>query len=425
MAEVRMPQLGETVTEGTITRWFKQVGQQVDEGEALFEVSTDKVDSEVPSPVSGVVVELRVPEGETVQVGAVLAVVEGDAGAVEPPAASSPTPTPTPTPSAREAEGAAAPVSPPPSAEPAEAPAPVVEGVVLSPLVRRLIAEQGLDVAELVGTGVGGRITRSDVERAIRERGPRPAAPAPASIAATGDSVRSRTVPLNNIRRITGEHMVRSKATSPHAVTVVEVDYEVVERVRQAHRDRFREEEGFSLTYLPFIARAVIDAIEEFPYLNASVGDGELIVHDPVNLSVAVDLDFEGLVAPVVADADQKRLRFIAREIHDVAARARARQLSPDEVVGGTFTITNAGSYGTHLVLPVINQPQVAILSTDGISRKPVVVTGAGAEEAISIHSVGMLAMSWDHRAFDGAYAAAFLARVREIIETRDWEAEL
>jgi 2-oxoglutarate dehydrogenase E2 component (dihydrolipoamide succinyltransferase) len=219
--------------------------------------------------------------------------------------------------------------------------------------------------------------------------------------------------------------MVRSKAASPHAVTAVEVDYEAVERVRSVHRDAFKAEEGFSLTYLPFIARAVIDGLEEFPHLNASVGEGELIVHHDVNLSIAVDLDFEGLLAPVVRNAEQKRLRAIAREVHDLANRARSKQLSADDIVGGTFTLTNAGSYGTHFVLPVINQPQVAILSTDGVSRKPVVVTGPDGSEAIAIHSVGILAMSWDHRAFDGAYAAAFLARVKQILETRDWEAEL
>jgi 2-oxoglutarate dehydrogenase E2 component (dihydrolipoamide succinyltransferase) len=219
--------------------------------------------------------------------------------------------------------------------------------------------------------------------------------------------------------------MVLSKATSPHAVTVVEVDYENVDRVRLPRRAGFRDEEGFGLTYLPFIARAVVDALEEFPHLNASLQENQLVVHAYVDLSIAVDLEFRGLLAPVVRDADQKRLRALAREIRDLADRARAKQLSPDDIVGGTFTITNAGSYGTHLVIPVINQPQLAILSTDGISRKPVVVHDADGHEAIAIHSVGLLAMAWDHRAFDGAYAAAFLNRVREILQHRDWNAEL
>jgi 2-oxoglutarate dehydrogenase E2 component (dihydrolipoamide succinyltransferase) len=230
---------------------------------------------------------------------------------------------------------------------------------------------------------------------------------------------------LSNIRLRTGEHMLRSRATSPHAITAIDVDYEAVERARKPLRAQFRAEEGFSLTYLPFIARAVIDALSEFPHMNATVGDGELIVHNYVNLSIAVDLDFQGLLAPVIKGADGKRLRAIAREIHDLAERARSKRLVPDDLAGGTFTLSNSGSYGTLFVAPIINQPQVAILSTDGIKRRPVVVELPDGTESIAIHSVGNLTMSWDHRAFDGAYAAAFLARVKEIIETRDWTAEL
>ncbi len=208
-------------------------------------------------------------------------------------------------------------------------------------------------------------------------------------------------------------------------MTAVEVDFEAVERVRTAHRDEFKATEGFSLTYLPFISRAVIDALRDFPHMNASVGDGELVVHNYVNLAIAVDLDFEGLLAPVIHEADDKRLRAIARDIHDLATRARTKKLSADDISGGTFTISNSGPFGTFMVIPMINQPQVAILSTDGVSRKPVVVTNGDGDEAIAIHSMGMLAMSWDHRAFDGAYAAAFLREVKTIIETRDWEAEI
>ena len=216
-----------------------------------------------------------------------------------------------------------------------------------------------------------------------------------------------------------------SKQVSPHAYTVIEVDYENVERVRRAHRDTFRADEGFGLNYLPFISRAVIDALRSFPHLNATVGDGELIVHNYVNLSIAVDIDFEGLLAPVIHEADDKRLRAIARDIDNLAARARSKSLSADDISGGTFTLSNSGSFGSHLVLPIINQPQVAIISTDGVHRRPVVVASADGSEAIAIHSVGLLAMAWDHRAFDGAYAAAFLREVKEILETRDWEAEL
>ncbi|MXZ85584.1 MAG: 2-oxo acid dehydrogenase subunit E2 [Acidimicrobiia bacterium] len=444
MSEVKMPQLGETVVEGTITQWFKQVGDEVAEDEPLFEVSTDKVDSEVPSPMSGVLVEIVAAEGDTVEVGAVIAILSEDGAAA--PAALAPTPPP------EEA---------PPEPDPAPAPEPELapsasrgdrapsegEGILLSPVVRRLIAENGLDPSQISGTGKGGRITRSDVEAHIAQSRttagppapaappaptapPAPAAP-PAPTAPPAPATPSRTVgrdtvvPLNNIRRITGDHMVRSKQVSPHVLTAVEVDFEGVERVRQAHRAAFKAEHGFSLTYLPFIARAVCDALHSYPHINASVGDGELVVHNYVNLAIAVDLDFQGLLAPVVVDADGKRLVAIAEEVADLSRRARAKKLNADEISGGTFTITNPGQWGTMMQFPIINQPQVAILSTDGIRRRPVVVTAEDGSEAIAIHSVGVLALAWDHRAFDGAYVAAFLDHVRSIIETRDWHTEM
>jgi len=459
MAEIQLPQLGESVTEGTITKWFKQVGETVAEDEVLFEVSTDKVDSEVPSPVSGVLTEIRVPEGDTVDVGTVIAVV-GDAGDAPAPApaeepaaeaAAAPEPVAAPPEAAIEPDRAPAAPAPAPAAPapapatpaPAAAPADGTAGKLLSPIVRQLVNDYGLDASRITGTGPGGRITRGDVEQAIRSgmaaaptapaapatapasaAAPAPAAPrrpAPAPRSGTGDTVE----PLNNMRRRTGEHMVMSKQTSPHAYTVVEVDYENVERVRRRHRESFRAQEGFSLTYLPFISRAVIDALRDYPHMNATVGDGELVVHNYVNLSIAVDLDFEGLLAPVIHEADDKRLRAIARDVNDLATRARTKKLGADDITGGTFTLSNSGSFGSYLVLPIINQPQVAILSTDGVHRKPVVVTDADGGESIAIHSVGLLALSWDHRAFDGAYAAAFLREVKEILETRDWEAEL
>ncbi len=237
----------------------------------------------------------------------------------------------------------------------------------------------------------------------------------------TGD----RVEPLNKIRQLTGDAMVASKAAAPHAITMVQVDFEAVDHARLAAREQFRDEEGFSLTYLPFISRAVVDALHEFPHMNSSMGDGTVVLHDEVHLSIAVDLDYEGLLAPVVRDAHDKRLRAIARDIHDIADRARTRKLSPDELSGGTFTLSNSGKFGTAMVIPIINQPQVAILSTDGVSRQPVVLTDDFGNEALGIHSVGNLTLSWDHRAFDGAYSAAFMARVKEILETRDWSAEL
>ena len=440
-ADITMPQLGESVTEGTITRWFKAVGDTVAEDEVLFEVSTDKVDSEVPSPVAGVLGEILVPEGDTVDVGVVLARMSGAgaAPAAAPAAPAAPAP----------AAAAPAPVAaaPAPAAVVAAAPVSSAVGKLLSPVVRRLVSENNIDVDQLTGTGVGGRITRGDVEKAISEgRGqaaaapapvaaapapaaaaaapaaPAPAAPAPA---AAGDGSGGGIEKFSNIRRLTGEHMVMSKSTAPHVLTAIEVDYEGVDMVRKANKAAFKAEEGVSLTYLPFIARALTDALREFPNLNASVVDGGLLPHDDVNLAIAVDLDFQGLLTPVVQNADAKRLRAIATEIADLATRARSKKLSADEISGGTFTITNAGGYGTMMQFPVISQPQVAILSTDGISRKPVVVTDAYGNESIAIHSVGVLALAWDHRAFDGAYAAAFLARIREIIETRDWSTEI
>ena len=435
MSEVKMPQLGETVVEGTIVQWFKQVGDNVAEDEPLFEVSTDKVDSEVPSPMSGVLVEIVAAEGDTVEVGAVIAVLSED-GAAAPAAPTAPA-APAATP---------APVEAPPEPEPAPVPAPepepvpsassddrapfVGEGILLSPVVRRLIAENGLDPSQITGTGKGGRITRSDVESHLSQHRNAAAPAAPprppaASTTASRTVGRDTIVPLSNIRRITGDHMVRSKQVSPHVLTAVEVDFEGVERVRQSHRAAFKAEHGFSLTYLPFIARAVCDAIHSYPHINASVGDGELAVHNYVNLAIAVDLDFQGLLAPVVVDADRKRLVPIAEEVADLSRRARAKKLNADEISGGTFTITNPGQWGTMMQFPIINQPQVAILSTDGIRRRPVVVTAEDGSEAIAIHSVGVLALAWDHRAFDGAYVAAFLEHVRSIIETRDWHTEM
>ena len=457
MADVTMPQLGETVTEGTITQWFKNVGDAVAMDEILFEVSTDKVDSEVPSPVAGVVTEILAAEGDVVEVGQVLCRV-GDvdaAPAAAPEAAPAPEPAPVPEPvPAPEAApvAAAAPAPDPepeaaPAPDPADAPAPAAtDGLILSPVVRRLIADNGLDASQITGTGLGGRITRNDVEQVIQARAagstPKPAAPVPAAPTAPAAAApaapapvaeaptpvvgaRDQVVPLNNIRKRTAEHMVMSKSTSPHVLTAMEVDYERVEQVRKTHKGAWKVEEGFSLTYLPFIARAVADALRDFPHLNASFGGDHLIVHDEVNMAIAVDIDFEGLLAPVVKNVDGKRLRQIARDITDVAGRTRTKQLTPDDLSGGTFTLTNAGQYGTMMQFPIINQPQVAILSTDGVKRKPVVVTDEFGNESIAIHSVGVLALAWDHRAFDGAYAAAFLNRIQEILETRDWEAEI
>ena len=445
MAEITLPQLGETVTEGTITKWFKKVGDTVALDEPLFEVSTDKVDTEVPSPISGVLTEIRVAEGDTVPVGTVIAVV-GDASAAPvaaAPAASAAVVTAAPAPAPVASTPAAAPStltssnvseSTPASATVASAPTSSdgsSTSAVLSPVVRKLIAENNLNAASITGTGPGGRITRDDVLAAISRGGntaaaaPIASAPQRAAAPKVVAGARDEVVALSKIRQATGAHMVASKAISPHVLSVVEVDYANVDVTRLRVKEEFKALEGFSLTYLPFIARAVVDALADFPHMNSSLGDNELIVHRYVDLGIAVDLDYQGLLVPVVRDAEGKRLRALSREINDLATRTRSRHLSPDEISGGTFTISNNGSAGSVLTMPVINQPQVAILSTDAISKKPVVIEVPGFSESIAIHPVGNLAMAWDHRAFDGAYAAGFLSRVKLILETRDWSSEV
>jgi pyruvate dehydrogenase E2 component (dihydrolipoamide acetyltransferase) len=508
MADVTLPQLGETVTEGTITKWLKAVGDTVAADEPLFEVSTDKVDTEVPSPTSGTLLEIKVNEGDTVPVGAVIAVVGDGAAAPAPeqapaaPAAEA-APAPEQAPGAPAAEAApapgpveaappAAPAPPVPSAEDVPAPAPAAaqpapapaqapspgsapsapadheppatsgDNRLLSPVVRRLVNEYGLDPSAIAGTGTGGRITREDVLDHIDRSGAQPApvteepapapqpaaapapapAPAPAAVpAATAPPAPAVTAPapapavqagardeivkLSKIRKLTGEHMVMSKTVTPHAFSVVEVDYANVDRTRARVKGEWKTAEGFSLTYLPFICRALVDGLAEFPHLNASVNGDELVVHHYVDLGIAVDLNYQGLLVPVIRQADTKRLRAIAREISDLASRAKSRRLGPDEIQGGTFTVSNNGSAGSVLTAAIINQPQVAIISTDAIVRKPVVVDLPDGSEGIGIHPVGNLAMSWDHRAFDGAYAANFLLAIKTILETRDWDAEL
>ena len=456
-----MPQLGETVTEGTITRWMKSIGDPVERDEPLFEVSTDKVDSEVPSPAAGVLTEILVPEGETVEVGVRLAVIGDGAGASASGGAPSAGTAEPPAPQHEPA--AAAPPPPPPPPPPASAPAPAPaetpapapaagaadgngsEPLLLSPIVRKLLAENGISESEVTGTGAGGRITREDALRVVESRRSAaqtatpappvpPAAPAmpvasaPPAPAVSMSSFRragDQVVPFSNMRRRTAEHMVRSKATSPHAFIANEVDFESVERVRAAWGERFKAEEGFTLTYLPFVARAAIEALRDFPLLNASVVDDSLLVHSEVNLGIAVDLSHEGLIVPVIHRAEEVTLRGVARRIRDLAERARGRQLNADDIAGGTFSITNDGPFGTYFTVPIINQPQVAILATDGIARRPVVVTQPDGSESIAIHSTGILGVSWDHRAVDGAYVSLFLARISELLSSRDWAAEL
>ena len=421
MTDVLLPQLGETVTEGTITRWFFGVGETVPAGAPLYEVSTEKVDSEVPSPLGGVLVEIITSEGATIPVGALLCRIDSD----DPSSSSSSSAIAGVAPADPESRAGvggtgqsvsdqSAGASVVVASAAADMPGPGTAagtgaGVggrtgarLLSPVVRRLLAENGLDPARVRGTGLGGRLTRGDVEQFLRDNP-------------------GRAEPFNRIRKATARHMVGSKATSPHVLTAMEVDYDAVDRLRVVEKEAWRAAEGSSLTYLPFIVAALAEALATFPRLNASVGDDELIVHGDVNLAVAVDLGFEGLVAPIVHKVGDLSIRDLARSIHEVAGRARDRKLVRADLVGGTFTVTNPGQYGTLFQFPIINQPQVAILSTDGIARKPAVVVDADGVETLGIRPLGVLALAWDHRAFDGAYAAAFLQELKRILETTDW----
>jgi 2-oxoglutarate dehydrogenase E2 component (dihydrolipoamide succinyltransferase) len=441
---ILMPQLGETVAEGTVAAWHKRVGDTVEKNELLLDVETDKAATEVPAPISGVLEKVLVEAGQTVEVGAVLAVISAPG---ERPEAGSPGFDP----GAEHIELTG-------ESDAADEPTLITpinlsssqDRLRLSPVVRRLIAEHQLDPHTIEGSGRDGRITREDVLAAIEH--PSSVAPAEKLADSDGDTVLEPRPPLapepsaafavrseqpadrvepeggriafDRIRRVTAEHMVRSKATSAHVLQAVEVDFAKVEQVRLAARERWRRERGYSLTYLPFIARAACLAIKEFPRINASVDGDGLLVHSGIHLSVAVALDLEGLVAPVIRNADDLTVSGLAQQINELGRRAREGKLAADDLSGGTYTLTNNGSYGTLLTAPIINQPQVAILSVDAIRKQPVVIEGPGGD-AIGIRPVGILAQSFDHRAIDGAYSGAFLARVRSLLETKDWAAEL
>ncbi len=424
--DIIMPQLGETVTEGTVTKWYKKVGDAIKADETLFDVETDKVSTEIPSPVAGVVAEIVVAAGVTAKVGARLAVIResGAAQAATPaPAAVAVAVSAAHTPLRAPATSAAHMPLRAPSASSAPAPLRNHAGERLSPVVRRLIAEHQLNPADIAGTGRDGRITREDVTEFIAGHSARAAAtvvaaPLPAPVAA------GQSIVFNNVRKRVAENMAKSWHTSPHVLQVVEVDFLRVEQARQRHGAEWKRREGYSLTYLPFIVRAVSIALGKFPKLNASLqGDG-LVLHRQINVGIAVDLNFDGLVVPVLKDVPAKSLPQITKEINDLAHRARAGKLRPDEMAGGTYTITNNGAFGTVITAPIINQPQVAILSADGIRKKPVVIEGPDGD-SIAIRPVGVLAQSFDHRAVDGAYSAAFLAEIKNALETRNWEQAL
>jgi 2-oxoglutarate dehydrogenase E2 component (dihydrolipoamide succinyltransferase) len=417
--DIIMPQLGETVAEGTVARWYKKVGDTVKADETLFDVETDKVNTEIPSPVAGVIAEIVVAEGATAKVGARLAVIR-ETG-VEKTAAKPAAPATVTANAASVATAAAPPVSA--AHTPLRAPSSLSRAAAanrLSPVVRRLVAEHGLNPADITGTGRDGRITREDVTAFIAGRGARPAAApaAPAPMAA------GQTVAFSSVRKRVAENMAKSWQTSPHVLQVVEADFHRVEAARKLHGAEWKRREGFALTYLPFIVRAVSIALGKYPKLNASLAGDGLLLHRRINIGIAVDLNFDGLLVPVLKDVPAKSLPQIAKEINDLASRARAGRLRPDEMTEGTYTITNNGAFGTVITAPIINPPQVAILSADGIRKKPVVIEGADGD-SIAIRPVGVLAQSFDHRAVDGSYSAAFLGEVKNAIETRNWEQAL
>jgi len=410
--DVIMPQLGETVAEGTVTRWYKKVGDTVKADDVLFDVETDKVSTEIPAQANGVLAEILIAEGVTAKVGAKLAVIREAGGR----AAAQPTVRAAAAPAA-----AASAISAPAAGRPPRAGAEER----LSPVVRKLLAEHTLDPSQITGSGREGRITREDVLAHIERRGAAPPAARTQERAPyVTSSADTETVPLNVVRKRTAEHMAKSWTTIPHVLQVVEADFSKVDQARRAAGAQWKSREGWSLTYLPFIAHAVVAALAQFPRLNASFNGDHIAVHKRINLGIAVDLNFDGLLVPVVKDAAGRPLTQLARAINDLAARARSGKLKPDDMTEGTYTITNNGAYGTLITAPIISPPQVAILSTDAIRKRPVVIEGPDGD-TIAIRPVGMLAQTFDHRAVDGAYSASFLQEVKTLIETRDWAREL
>ena len=387
--DIVMPQLGETVTEGTIAAWHKKAGDTVEKGEMLLDVETDKVATEITAPATGVVSSINIDEGDTVDVGTVLAViaVEGEVA------------TEAKAPEARRAEAV-------PVAKGSGMPDKSA-GDRLSPAVRRLLKEHSLDIAAISGTGRGGRVTRDDVLKHVNSTG---------SVASSDDVER---IPFDRIRKVTAAHMVRSKATSPHVLQTIDADFSSIDQVRLAKRDEWKAENGYSLSYLPFVARALCLAIAEFPKVNGSVDGDALLVHKAINLAIAVDLNFEGLGAPVVRDAGELKVLQLASNFHELGGKAKAGTLTADELQGGTYTLSNPGPFGTLFTAAIINQPQVAILSMDAVKKRPVVIE-AESGDSIEIRPVGILAHTFDHRAIDGAYSAAFLNRLKTIIEKSD-----
>jgi len=440
MTDVVMPQMGESIVEGTLTKWLKKPGDKVERDEPLFEISTDKVDTEIPSPAAGTLGELLVQEGQTVQVNAIVARISENGGAAAPPqppaaAPAKPAAAPPPPPAA-----VAAPAPPPPAPQaPAVAETPKEPSAPLSPLVRRMARENNIDLSKVAGTGAGGRITKEDLESFIKP--PAAAAPPPPPVSAPPTPVsappvsvpavsvppvpigqaqptaRARVEPMSNMRIKIAEHMVMSKRVSAHVTTVHRVDMTRVAKMRAKHKDDFAARYGISLTFLPFVARAAVEALSAFPIVNASIDGTNIIYHNEINVGIAVALE-NGLIVPVIRHADEKNVLGLQRAIVDLASRARARQLKPDEIQGGTFSITNFGSFGSVFATPIINQPQVAILGVGAVEKVPVVI-----DDAIAIRSQCYLALTFDHRLIDGALGDQFTAKVKSVLE--NWSEEV
>ena len=427
---VVMPQMGESIAEGTIVRWIKKVGDNVDRDEPLFEISTDKVDAEIPSPGAGVLTEIKVKEGETVAVNSVVAVIGGAgektaAPAAAAPSAAAPAPSGMPEAAVGQPETAATPLSSAAAAvadvsSQSELSPDDVKRQRSSPLVRRIAKEHDVDIRQINGTGISGRVTKSDILGFI-ETGPKAVPGAPASGAGTvtrqlghvpafkpGDKV--AIVPMTIMRKKIAEHMVMSAHTSPHVYSVYEVDFHRLAQLREKKKADY-DRNGSKLTYTALIAKVVVDALRAFPVVNASIDGDNIVYKKDINLGIAVALD-QGLIVPVIKKADEKNLVGLSRAIEDLAARARSKKLNPDEVQGGTFTITNPGIFGAVYGLPLINQPQVAILGVGGIEKRAVVVN-----DAIAIRPTCHLSLGYDHRLIDGADAGRFLSYIKERLE--------
>jgi 2-oxoglutarate dehydrogenase E2 component (dihydrolipoamide succinyltransferase) len=472
--DVVMPQMGESIAEGTVVKWLKKTGEKVERDEPLLEISTDKVDAEIPSPASGTLSEIIAQEGQTVGVNTVVArlTADGEAAGASAPA-SAPAPAPAPAPSPQPATPAPAPAPEPrqptaPASQPAAAgaqPAPKPaeqpgtsatrqpatqqpttqpgnqatqqpeENIASlderrrtksSPLVRKIAQENNVDISRLQGSGVSGRVTKNDILDYLQQPGagaaptaaempastPAPAPRPPAMTFAPGES--DRIEPLSMMRRKIAQHMVLSKQTSAHVTTVFEIDFTNIDKLRRKHKDAYGER-GAKLTFLPFVIQAVVNGLREFPIINASMDESSVTYHRDLNIGVAVALEW-GLIVPVVKNADEKNILGLSKAVNDLGERARTKKLSPDDVQGGTFTITNPGIYGGLFGTPIINQPQVAILGVGGVKKRPVVVETKDGD-VIAIRSMCILALTFDHRLIDGAVADQFMARVKEFIE--------